>query len=196
MGKNKHIAAIESLFRRSPIVSSSSIKKIIKKDKKSSTYYKQVIRNLIAKDRIKKLAKGYYTIHNNISLAVFCFKPAYFGLQDALSFHDLWEQESIPVILTSRKIRPGARTMMNSRILIRRIDKKYFFGLEYKKEGDFFLPYSDIEKTFIDMVYFNERLSQEAIINIKKKADRKKINLYLKKYPKKFQKRALSLLEN
>ena len=86
--------------------------------------------------------------------------------------------------------------MMNSRILIRRIDKKYFFGLEYKKEGDFFLPYSDIEKTFIDMVYFNERLSQEAIINIKKKADRKKINLYLKKYPKKFQKRALSLLEN
>ena len=196
MGKNKHLSEIELLFRKSPIVSASSIKKIIRKNKKNSTYYKQLIRNLIAKNRIKKLAKGHYTAYDNISLAVFCFKPAYFGLQDALSFHDLWEQESIPIILTSRKIRPGARKIMNSRVLVRRIDKKYFFGFEYNKEGDFFLPYSDIEKTFIDMVYFNENLSMEAIENIKKRVNRKKLEFYLKKYPKKIRKRVLGMIDN
>ena len=52
-------------------------------------------------------------------------------------------------------------------ILIKRISSKYFFGFEYSNEK-FCLPYSDIEKTFIDMVYYNENISNELVASIKK----------------------------
>jgi hypothetical protein len=100
----------------------------------------------------------------------------------ALSFHDLWEQETIPVILTSRKIRQGIRKIMNANVLVRRLDAKYSFGYDYHKQGDIYLPYSDIEKTLIDMVYFKEKLDEEFIRNIK--INMKKLDLYLKRYPK------------
>lgn len=194
MGKEKYQKEIEALFERSPVVGFDSIERIIKSKKNVKQYAKQLTRNLLKKGKIKSLAKGYYTSHDESSLAVFCFKPAYLGLQDALSFHELWEQETIPIIITSRKVRQGIRKILGMNVLIRRIDKKYLFGFEYQKQGNFFLPYSDIEKTFIDMVYFNEKISGEAKKNILKRIDRKKLNSYLKKYPQKFRKRVLSYL--
>ena len=133
--------------------------------------------------KIKRLAKGCYTAHEDTSLAVFCFKPAYLGLQDALSIHNLWEQETIPVIITAGKARNGIRTASGANIMIRRIDKKYFFGYDYLKQGDFYFPVSNIEKTFIDMVYCNEGISDETVAMIKKRIDRKKLKSYLKRYP-------------
>jgi len=99
MGKIKYQEEIKELFRKSPVVSYSSIEKIVKNKKNIKQYTKQLIRNLLLKKKIKRLAKGYYTIINDSSLAVYCFKPAYLGLQDSLSFHNLWEQETIPVII-------------------------------------------------------------------------------------------------
>ncbi len=194
MGKEKYQKYVESLFKRSAVVNASSVSRILRSRKKVRQYQKQLIRNLLLKGKIKKLSKGFYTTHNEPSLAVFCFKPAYLGLQDALSFHELWEQETIPVIITSRKVRQGIRKALDVNILVRRIDKKYMFGFDYCKEGDFYLPYSDIEKTFIDMVYFNEKFSEEAIKNILRKLDRKKLRLYLKIYPKKFRKKVIGYL--
>ena len=60
------------------------------------------------------------------------------------------------------------------------------------KEGEFFLPYSDVEKTLIDMVYFKERIG--ALSNFKKRIDRKKLERYLGKYPIKFRKRVFGIL--
>ena len=183
MGKEKYQKDIESLFNKSPVVSFSSISRIIKKEKRFKQYQKQLIRNLLSKGKIKKLAKGYYTIHNDPSLIVLCFKPGYLGLQAALSSHNLWEQETIPIIITTRKVRSGIRKIIGMNVLIRRIDKKYLFGFDYFKDGEFWLPYSDKEKTLIDMVYFKEKLSKEALKNLIKNIDRKKLNLYLKIYP-------------
>jgi predicted transcriptional regulator of viral defense system len=194
MGKEKYQKEIEALFEKSPVVGFDSIERIIQSKKNVGQYAKQLIRNMLKKGKIKRLAKGYYTSRDESSLAVFCFKPAYLGLQDALSFHELWEQETIPIIITSRKIRQGIRKILGMNVLIRRIDKKYLFGFEYEKQGNFFLPYSDIEKTFIDMVYFNEKISEEAKENIIKIINKKKLNLYLKGYAKKFRKRVLSYL--
>lgn len=177
---------MENLFEKSPIVSFASIDRTIKRKKKIKQYTKQLIRNLISRGKIKRLTKGYYTIYDEISLGVFCFKPAYLGLQDALSFHGLWEQETIPVVITTRKIRQGIRKILGTNILIRRLNKKYFFGFEYEKEGDFYFPYSDIEKTFIDMLYFKENLSTETLKNIKQKINKQKLKRYLRKYPKTF----------
>ena len=181
MGKEKYLKDVEALFKKSPVVSYSSIEKIVKSKKNVRQYAKQLVRNLILQGKIKRLTKGYYTSHDEPSLIVFCFKPSYLGLQDALSFHNLWEQETIPVIITARKVRQGIRNFSGANILIRRIDKRYLFGFDYHKSGDFFLPYSDIEKTFIDMIHFRERISN--VKAIAKDLDRKKLEFYLKAYP-------------
>lgn len=186
MGKEKYIKEIENLFEKSPIVNFSSIERIIKKKKAIKHYPKQLIRNLYLRGKIKRLTKGCYTVKNNVLLSVFCFKPAYFGLQDALSFHDLWEQETIPVIITTKKVRQGIRAILDTNVLIRRIDKKYFFGFDYRKQGNVYLPVSNIEKTIIDMIYFKENLNNEVLENAKEKINLKKLEKYLRKYPKKF----------
>jgi len=188
MGKEKYQKIIENLFKKSPVVSASSISRIVN----GSQYKKQLIRNLISKNRIKKLTKGFYTIHDDTSLAVFCFKPSYLGLQDSLSFHELWEQETIPVIITSRKIRQGIRKIFGMNVLIRRIDKKYLFGFEYYNHDKFYLPYSDIEKTFIDMIYFKQKMNNKILKNMIKRINKEKLNSYLKFYSKEFREKIMN----
>ena len=193
MGKEKYQKNVESLFEKSPVVRFSSIEKIIKHKKNIRQYTKQLIRNLILKGKIHKLGKGFYTKYDESSLAVFCF-DGYLGLQDALSFHNLWEQETIPVIITANKARQGIRKVLGVNVLIRRIDRKYFFGFDYEKSGDFYFPYSDIEKTFIDMLYFKQPLDRELIKNFKKAIDKKKLKQYLKSYPQRFGERVARAL--
>lgn len=189
MGKQKHIGKIESLFKKSPIVDFSSIEKIVgKKD-----YAKLLVHNLILKKKIFKIAKGKYSASNNLEFSVFAFKPAYLGLQDALSFYGLWEQETIPIIITSRKVKQGIREIMDANVFVRRIERKYLLGIEYKKQNDFYLPYSDIEKTFIDMIYFKEKIDESAFKEFKKIIDKKKLKTYLQNYPKRFEERVIRI---
>ncbi|MFH1585136.1 MAG: hypothetical protein ABIB79_00020 [archaeon] len=185
MGKEKHLKKIEALLRKSPLVSYSSIQRIVN-NKRNSGYTKQLVRNLIIKGKTKRLTNGFYTIHEDPSLIVLSFNESYLGLQDSLSYHNLWDQETIPIIVTSKKIRQGIRKVLGANVLIRRIDKKYFFGFNLKKDGDFYFPYSDIEKTFIDMVYFKENIPNEAMKEIKNKIDKNKLEVYLKRYPLRF----------
>ena len=192
MGKIKYINEIRKFFKENPVVDINSLKKFI--PKKDKNYIYLLISNLLKRKEIQKITKGYYTIHEDPSLIVFCFKPSYLGLQNALSFHNLWEQETNPVILTTRNLRKGIRKVFDRNVLVRRIDNKYLFGFEYYKDGDFYLPYSDIEKTFIDLIYFKHHLDKEVIHEFKKKIDMKKLSSYLKLYPKKFRKRVLNLL--
>jgi predicted transcriptional regulator of viral defense system len=184
MGKQKYMKKVIELFEKSPVVDFGSVSRITR----SKQYTKQLIRNLISQEKIKRVTKGYYTLHDDPSIAVFCFKPAYLGLQDALSFHNLSEQETIPIIITSSKVRQGIRRIMGANVLLRRISSKYLFGFEYVNQGNLYLPYSDIEKTFIDMVYFGERIETKAKLN------KEKLRTYLKKYSKRFRDRFNHLL--
>ena len=188
MGKEKYLKDIEALFEKSPVVSYSSIERTIKSKKNVRQYVKKLIHGLIKKNKIKRLTKGFYTKLDDNSLAVFCFKPAYLGLQDALSYHNLWEQETIPVIITTRKVRPGIRKILGKNVLIRRIERKYFFGIEYDKQDKVAIPYSDVEKTFIDMIYFKERIDDSTLNNLKRSINKKKFNSYLKIYKPKIRK--------
>src|SRR3989344_9378761 len=122
MGKQIYLEKIDALFKKSPVVDFKSIERIIGKSKKSS-YAKLLVHNLLKKGKIKKIGKGVYTQHNEISLAVFSFKPAYLGLQSALSHHRIWEQETIPIIITSKKVRRGLRSLMGGNVLLRNINK-------------------------------------------------------------------------
>lgn len=192
MGKIKYKNKIIELFDKSPVVDAKSISRIISK----KSYPKQLIRNLVLKEDIHRITKGYYSIHDDPSLLVYCFKPSYLGLQDALSFHNIWEQESIPIVITSRRIRQGIRKIEGSNVLIRRLKKEYLFGFEYFKFNDYYLPYSDIEKTFIDMVYFKQHLSSEVMNELKKRIVKKKLYSYLSKYPSLFQNKVKSIFLN
>ncbi len=185
MGKVKRLPEVESLFKRSPVVSFDSVEKTLKNGKKQ--YARHLIRNLLLKGKIRKLAKGWYTQGNDSSLAVFCFQPAYFGMQDALSFHKIWEQETIPIIITTKRVKQGIRKIMGGNVLVRRIKKEYFFGFESHEQNGMYLPYSDVEKTLIDMLYFRENISKDVLNCILKKIDTKKLGDYLKRYPKKLQ---------
>ncbi len=188
MGKKIHLGTIERLFDKSPTVDFKSIERVVGVKKKSN-YAKLLVSNLLKKGKIKKVAKGVYTKHSENSLAVFAYTPAYLGLQCALSHLCIWEQETIPIIVTSRKVRRGIRTIMGSNILIRHLDKKYFFGFNFTKDGEFYLPYSDLEKTFIDMVVFNQTMSADLVQKIKREIDTNKLQDYVKKYNRNIRKR-------
>lgn len=194
MGEDKYLKKVEILLKKSPVVNYGSINRIVTHKDKNNKYTKRMINYLVSKLLLKRLMKGYYTSKNNNSLAVFCLQPAYLGLQDALSFYDLWEQETIPVIITSRNVRAGIRKVLGSNVFIRKIDKKYLFGVDYNLQDGVALPYSDIEKTLIDMVYFKEKIDGDTLRNIIKRIDKKKLNIYLKSYSKIIRDEVIGLL--
>ena len=194
MGKQIHLRKIEALFEKSPVVEFKSLERVIGKSKNSS-YAKLAVHNLLKTGKIKKLGKGVYTKHNNLSLAVFSFKPSYLGLQSALSHHGVWDQATVPIIITTKGVRTGLRLIMGGNVLVRRIQKKYFFGSEYLEESDFYLPYSDLEKTFIDMVVFNQNIDEESLGRLKKRVNYQKLFKYLRQYPSKISERVLKLVK-
>jgi predicted transcriptional regulator of viral defense system len=177
---------IDKLFN-SPVVRFSSIERI------AGSYAKLLVHNLVRQGRIHRLAKGCYTAHDESALLVHCMQPAYLGLQEALSFHNLWEQETIPVIITSARVRLGMRKVIGGNVLVKRISRKYMFGFDYYDSAGFAYPYSDIEKTLIDMAYFKEHLDRETLQNIKKRIKKRKLLSYLESYPQRTRKRVLQL---
>lgn len=194
MGKSKHLDKIRDLFEKSPIVDFKSVERIVRFKKKNakSNYAKLIISNFLKSGEIKKIAKGCYTKYNDNSLIVLCF-PAYLGLQSALSFYGLWEQETIPIIITSKKIRVGIRNILGGNVLVRRIEKKFMFGINYLNDGGFYLPYSDLEKTFIDMFAFKQKIDENVLKQFQERIDDKKLRKYLKVYDKRLRQRVLKI---
>ena len=181
-------------LKKSRIISSDTIERIVCRLGGTKLYARQLVHYLLKRGKLYRLAKGQYTTIEDASLLVLCLQPAYLGLQHALSMHGLWEQETIPIIITTRSVRQGFQTVFGMRVHVRRIQKRYFFGIEYHQQGDVALPYSDIEKTFIDMLYFREYLDIEVFKEFRRRIDRKKLRSYLKHYPKRFRKRVLAVL--
>jgi len=194
MGKEKYLNEVMEFFKKTPVVSTRDIRLIINKNITRKNYTHLLVHNLIKSGRVKKVVKGFYTIHDDSTVAVFCFKPAYIGLQDALSLHNLWDQESNAVIITAKKVRSGVRRILDSNVVVHRINPRYFFGSELIKYGNFYVSVSDVEKTLIDFVYFKEPLDKEVLKEIKRRVEKEKINKYLKYCPKRIKKNVLRLL--
>jgi len=79
-------------------------------------------------------------------------------------------------------------------VLVRRVEKRYYFGIELHEEGGIALPYSDLEKTFLDMLHFRQRLEGEPIRQLSGRIEMKKLRSYAGRFPARVRKRALSLL--
>lgn len=169
--------------------------KLFSKDKISNEYLDQLLHNLVKQNKIIRITNGSYTFNKDLMVSGFAYSPFYYGLQEALSLRNLWEQETNPIIITTNKIKPGIKTIQGSNILLRRIDCKYFFGFDFIKYYDMEIPVSDYEKTLIDFVYYNEPLSKEVINDLKKKIDKKKLEKYLSIYSKSTRNKVLSLIK-
>lgn len=172
----------------------NDVKKLLAKKKITITYTYTLMNHLIKKGEIKKITKGVYTYRDELEIVGFAFPPFYYGLQEALSLRNLWEQETNPVVITPRKVRNGVRKFLGNNYVIRRIDRKMFFGFEMIKYYDFWIPVSDVEKTLIDFVYFKQNLPKETIIQIKQRLRKNVLTKYLKRVPKWVKKRVLRRL--
>jgi len=179
MGKKKYLDEVRNFISSTPVFKSRDIEKIV-----GSKPYAQVILHILTKrGEVNRLLKDCYSVFSDPIYTVYCFKPSYIGLQEALSLHGLWEQEVVTVIVTARRVRIGLRKILNSNVLVRRISPRYFFGFKLIRYGDSYIPISDIEKTIIDMIYFNERIEESIYSEIKEHINIQKLNNYLTHYP-------------
>jgi predicted transcriptional regulator of viral defense system len=170
MQKDKHIAKIRDFIKRTPVFSSKDIERIVK----DKNYAHFILSKLTKKEEIFRLTKGFYSAFNDPTFSVFCFKPSYLGLYDALSLRNLWEQETNTTIITIKKVRTGIRKILETNVIIKRIKPKYFFGFDYIKYDNFYIPVSDLEKTLIDLIYFKEPLTWQILRNLKNKIEKRK----------------------
>ncbi|MFN4133131.1 MAG: hypothetical protein ACK4GQ_02040 [Candidatus Hadarchaeales archaeon] len=188
--RGDYINRVRDYLHRTPVATIGSISALLP----SREYAYVVMNHLLKRGEVKKITRGYYTVHEDPSLLVYCLKPAYLGLQDAMSLHNLWEQETNPIIITARKVRQGVRVVLGQNVWIRRISPKYFFGYDHISSGEFHFPVSDVEKTMIDMVYFRE-IKEDAIEKFKNRIDRGKLEKYLKKYGRRFREKFSRILK-
>ncbi|HLC19928.1 MAG TPA: hypothetical protein VJK72_03340 [Candidatus Nanoarchaeia archaeon] len=191
MGKIKHIQKVRDYFKKTHVAHIRSIKNIIQNEK----YAHLLIHQMLKKKEIYRIAKGWYSLSQDPTLVVFCFKPSYLGLQEALSIHNLWEQETNTIVITTQIIREGLRKINESNVIMKRIPPSLFFGLEYKRYGNIDVPVSDIEKTVLDMFYFKQPIDKELLHTVKKKIDIKKLKAYSKRFPASTRKLAEKILK-
>ena len=170
-------------FSKKPAFGIDEVKTFIRRRKASEGYHKLLIQNLLKSGRIYKITRGAYTFYDEVQYVGFAFPPFYYGLEDALSLRGLWEQETNPVIITPRKVRNGIRQFDSRNYLVRRIKRDMFFGYTLLKYEQFYIPVSDIEKTLIDLVYFDIRIPDEIISTMIKKMNRETFNSYLTELP-------------
>ena len=185
MGKIVHLNKIKEFIRSVPVFRVRDIEIITG----NRNYAHLILHKLEKRGEIKRVVKGWYSIYEDPIFSVFCFKPSYIGLHEALSLYNLWEQETNVIIITAKRIRSGIRKIFENNIILRRIKSEYLFGFDFINYRDFFIPVSDIEKTLIDFLYFKEKISKEIIKELVKRINKKKIHEYLKKYPNSFSKK-------
>ncbi len=170
-------------FSRVPSFNSTELDLFLSSFETSAYYRKLLVHNLTSNGRLKRISKGKYTFVDDVEVVCFAFRPSYYGLQEALSLLDLWEQETNPVVITPLHVLPGNRTFDGRNYLVRRIDRRMFFGIDLTRYADFWVPVSDIEKTLIDFVYFGEFLPGDALKKIRRRIDRKKLGEYTSMSP-------------
>ena len=84
------------------------------------------------------------------------------------------------VVVTWRSVRTGARKFDDGNYVVRRISKKLFFGYEFVRYYDYWIPVSDSEKTLLDIAYFNVDIDKNTLKALVKAVDRAKFARYLK----------------
>jgi len=181
----KYMQDFLDTFSSREIFSTQDVKFFLKSKGASKKYVSLFLNKLISNRKIIRLTRGFYSFSKKIDFIEKAIFPSYHGLQDALTLHSLWGQQTIPILITPRKFRSGERVIAGGKVLLKRINRKMFFGYETIPQLNSWTTVSDIEKTLIDFAYYNEPLSKETLKEIKKKINKKKLAKYLKQTTKK-----------
>jgi predicted transcriptional regulator of viral defense system len=189
----KYMKLFRQKFREYPVFSIKDAKLFLEKMDSTRTYTYTVIHNLLESEEIKKITRGMYTFHEDIAVVGFAFSPFYYGLQDALSWRNIWEQEVAPVVVTPRKVRTGLRSFLGRNYLVRHIQRGMFFGLDSIRQDPYWIPVSDPEKTLIDFVYYNERIPEPALKELIDIVRIGVLNDYLEHVPRSLARRVIEL---
>ena len=177
----KYMKDFVAHFSKRHIFSIRDCKIFLKQRKISMSYLHFLIHYLLKSGKLKRITRGVYTFSDNQLAIGFAFPPFYYGLQEALSLHGVWEQETSVVIGAARKARQGVRNVMGANVVVRRIDKKMLFGFEMMNHYGIWIPVSTIEKTLIDLAYFNENVPADTLRTIKQKLKKSVLDGYLKR---------------
>ena len=173
------VSEVIEAFSRVPSFNSIELDLLLSSSDTSANYRKLLVHNLIGTGRLRRISKGIYTFLDDVEVVCFAYRPSYYGLQEALSLLDLWEQETNPVVITPLHVLQGIRTFDGRNYLVRRINRRMFFGVDLIRYPDFWVPVSDIEKTLIDFVYFGEFLPEDTLMRIRRNINREKLGRYL-----------------
>ncbi len=179
-----------------PVIKLYELKTALKAKGIKDTYLKRMINHLIKRGELKRITKGAYTLQKDITTVGFAYQPFYYGLENALTIRKMWEQATNPIIITTKKARPGLRKIGSQNYTIHRIKKNLFFGYELVRYLDFWIPVSDPEKTIIDFAHFNHHLRKDVAKKLKKQVEMKKLAKYLEKYPLKTRTKTLKILNS
>ena len=165
-----------------PVFTLTDIRVFLSNDGVSQRYLKIMLNNLIKKKEIIHVAKGVYTFHKDAAVVGFAFRPFYYGLEDALSYRNLWTQNTNPIVLTAKNVREGTRKFVESNYAVKRVAPELFFGFDFIKYYEMWLPVSDPEKTLIDLVYYHHGIRADALEKLSVSLDLQKLDGYLKTY--------------
>ncbi len=192
----KYIDKIRKEFNntRFPIFTLRDIRILLSKTQVSQRYLKIMLNNLLKKGEIRRITLGVYTFQEDITVVGFAYKPFYYGLEDALSYRNFWNQSTNPIVMTPNFLREGLRKFETANYLIKRVKPKFFFGFDFIKYYDIWIPVSDPEKTLIDLVYYKHGIRSDALKLLIKAIDRNKLDEYLKIYGKGLRQKVLVIL--
>ncbi len=183
------------MFSDKPAFSSSEARNFFSFRNGPEGYYKTVLNNLVSQGKVHRITRGHYTFHNEAQFVGFAFKPFYYGLEDALSLRNLWEQETNPVIITPRKVRNGVRDFEGRNYLVHWIARNMFFGFSLLRYDDFYIPVADPEKILIDFVYYHKFLPDETVEELINAVNRKVMDEYLSKLNPILRKNVIAIIE-
>ena len=192
MGKSVHVEALRRYARATAAFSARDVE-LLTGDR---GYALVMLHNLASRGELNRITRGWYSVHRDPVVGVFALRPAYVGLQEALSLRKLWEQETNVVIVTCGKAKPGVREVMGQNVIVHRISPRYFFGFDYLPYGGFYLPVSDVEKTLLDLVYFGESPGTDILNEFTQKADPAVLREYLNRYPPAFASRFMKMMRS
>ncbi len=179
----KYLADFVEHFRGRTAFSIRDARVYLKSRGISKAYLHFLIHSLHKRGRLARLAKGVYTFQEDVIVAGFAFQPFYYGLHQALSLHGLWDQATNPVVITSKRVRPGRRTVLGANVIVRRVRPGMLYGLELMEHYGFWIPVSTPEKTLVDFVYFRQKMPAAAWPALAKRMEAKRLAACLKKAP-------------
>lgn len=175
----KYVMEFFQRFNDKYIFSANDVKRFLSHKGANKNYYKIFLYNLSKSNKIKRIRYNYYSMHDDIMITGYSYYPFYYGLENALSLLKLWEQETNPVIITPLHVRTGLMQFDGRNYIVRKISREMFFGYGYVKYFDFYIPVSDMEKTLIDFIYYNEKIPDDIFNYLRENANKKILKSYI-----------------